>query len=292
MSTLNLDLPAEEQEEPLAPDTVEQIFNPSTAEDLRDPEPEVEASADEVDEADEVEAAPEKDDEPRSQKRIRQEIERRKALEDRNRQLEQQQQVLEQRFHQLMERMQAPKPAEPEIPEFEEDPAAHLLAQQRKLAEQVQQTQQLTQQQVAAQQHAQQLAAVQQRFDAVEQQFAQQHPDYYQRVEQLKQQRMQMWQQLGHQPAEAMQRVQQEAWQLVMDGLRAGSNPAEVIYGMTAPVAAAAEPPRQARVSSLGSRSKGSNSSRLPTASELAAMSEEEFAKATAGDNWRKIAGG
>lgn len=267
---------AQTEEAPQAPDTV--TFDESAG-DLEVSEPE---------------------DEPRqesgAQKRIRQEIERRKELQSQLDEQRQHMQMMEQRFAHLQnEWQQQTAPPEPQAPEFDEDPAAHLLHQQQKLQQQVErQTQTLQQQQQAAQQ-AQQVAAVQQHYEAMESQYAATQPDYYERIDGLKNQRLAQWQQLGLTPDQAAQRVQQEAWALVQEGLTNGRNPAEVFYQMAqavpapAPMQAPAEA-AQPRARSIGSRG---SSPRAKSLADYARMSDEDFAKATADPKaWRKIAGG
>jgi len=133
----------------------------------------------------------------------------------------------------------------------------------------------------------------------MESQFAQQNPDYFQRIEGLKAQRTKMWQDLGATPEQAQQQVQQEAWSVVAQGLQAGRNPAEVFYNMASgvpTVAAVPQPPvteqvaqaaeRQQQAQSLGSRGTSRNQY---TVADLSSMDSAEFDKVTAGDNWERL---
>lgn len=278
MSELNLDVSTEEE-------VVEQ--------------PEVEESADE---APEVEAQAEPDDEPeerpepRSQKRIRQEIEKRKELENQLAQIRQQNQLMEQRFAEFQQRL-TPRPKEEEPPSFDDDPAAHLLWKQQQIERALQYQHQMGQQQAQHAQRQQYMHAIQSRFDAEERQFAQQAPDYFDAVNHLKNERIRLWTETGLTADEAQQRVLHEAWGIVEDAQRRGAPAAKVFYelarqsgfsgkNVVEQVARAAQ--NQKRSQSLGTR----GSTPKPTSlAELASMSEDEFAKATEGDNWYKLVG-
>lgn len=255
------------------------------------PEP-VEASQEQAD----IDLVEEKQESP-AQKRIRQEIDRRKELQGQLDQQREQIALMEQRFHALMQRANAEAQPEPEqVPDFDDDPAAHLLAQQQKLQQQVAQQNAFLQRQQAEQQRQAQIANMYSVYKPMEEQFAAQHEDYYPRVEALQQQRLAFWRAMNKSPAEAEQLVLNEAIAAISDGLAAGKNPAEIIYQHAtsaipqpaAPAPQATPAPQQgAHVPSrLGTRG---STPRAANVADLASMSDEEFDRATAGENWRRL---
>jgi DNA repair exonuclease SbcCD ATPase subunit len=287
MSEISLDLPENEPsgEPPMDEPIVEAARSEPEPEPADEPSEPTQAEAADSEVSEEAPQA-----ESRAQKRIRQEIDRRKALEA---QLQSNQAQIDQQRQQLQELMQRFAEPEPQAPDFEEDPAAHLLYQQQQLKQQVEQQQQLTAQQQMQAQQAQQMAAVQNQYEALEAQYAQQNPDYYQRIDGLKAQRLQTWEQLGLTRDQAMQRVQEEAWALVQQGLQSGQNPAEVFYSMAPPLPAqpveeqvAQSAALQQQATSLGSR--GTSRSKY-TVSDLSSMDASEFDKITSGENWEKL---
>lgn len=263
-------------------------------------EPVIEDAAPDV-ELDAADDEPGERKESGAQKRIRQEIEKRKQLEDQLNNQRQQVQQMEQRFQMMMERMnQAQRPTPPpeeKAPSFDDDPAAHLLWQQQQTQKQLQQQREYLEQQHAQAQQAQHLHAVQQHFEGIEAQFAQQNPDYYERINELRNQRMQMWQSMNLTPDQALQRVQQEAWSVVQDALARGANPAQAFYSIAPPLPPKADenvqpddsPKAAKRTTSIGTRG---NAPRRTTLSDLNAMSDAEFAEFTKGEKWRELMGG
>ena len=257
-----------------------------------EPEPEpVEASQEQAD----IDLVEEKQESP-AQKRIRQEIDRRKELQGQLDQQREQIALMEQRFQALMQRANTEaQPESEQVPDFDDDPAAHLLAQQQKLQQQVAQQNAFLQRQQAEQQRQAQITQMVNTYTPMEEKFASEHEDYYPRVEALKTQRMQMYQAMGKSEAEASQMVMNEAMSLVHQSLAAGRNPAEIIYQYAtatpqpaAPAPQATPAPQQAAPvpSRLGTRG---STPRAPTAYDLSTMSDEEFDRATAGENWRRV---
>lgn len=254
------------------------------------PEP-VEASQEQAD----IDLVEEKQESP-AQKRIRQEIDRRKELQGQLDQQREQIALMEQRFQALMQRANAEAQPEPEqVPDFDDDPAAHLLAQQQKLQQQVAQQNAFLQRQQAEQQRQAQITQMVNTYTPMEEKFASEHEDYYPRVEALKTQRLQMYQAMGKSEAEASQMVMNEAMSLVHQSLAAGRNPAEIIYQYAtatpqpaAPAPQATPAPQQAAPvpSRLGTRG---STPRAANVADLASMSDEEFDRATAGENWRRL---
>ena len=231
-----------------------------------------------------------------AQKRIRQESDRRKELQGQLDQQREQIALMEQRFQALMQRANAEAQPEPEqVPDFEDDPAAHLLAQQQKLQDQVAQQNAFLRRQQAEQQRQAQITQMVNTYTPMEEKFASEHEDYYPRVEALKTQRLQMYQAMGKSEAEASQMVMNEAMSLVHQSLAAGRNPAEIIYQYAtatpqpaAPAPQAPPAPQQAAPvpSRLGTRG---STPRAASVADLSSMSDEEFDRATAGENWRRL---
>jgi len=283
------------QQETVAP-VPEETLLPSMPQSEAEPSADVDAQQADIEAREEqadIELA-EKQESP-AQKRIRQEIDRRKELQGQLDQQRQQIALMEQRFQTLMQRANAEAQPQPEeVPEFDDDPAAHLLAQQQKLQQQVAQQNAFLQRQQAEQQRQSQITHMVNTYTPMEEKFASEHEDYYPRVEQLKTQRLQMYQAMGKSEAEANQLVMNEAMSLVHQSLAAGKNPAEIIYqyattGAPAPQAPQATPaPQQAAPvpSRLGTRG---STPRASSMADLASMSDEEFDRATAGENWRRL---
>lgn len=254
------------------------------------PEP-VEASQEQAD----IDLVEEKQESP-AQKRIRQEIDRRKELQGQLDQQREQIALMEQRFQALMQRANTEaQPESEQVPDFDDDPAAHLLAQQQKLQQQVAQQNAFLQRQQAEQQRQAQITQMVNTYTPMEEKFASEHEDYYPRVEALKTQRLQMYQAMGKSEAEASQMVMNEAMSLVHQSLAAGRNPAEIIYQYAtatpqpaAPAPQATPAPQQAAPvpSRLGTRG---STPRAANVADLANMSDEEFDRATAGENWRRL---
>ena len=281
---------------PSMPQAAEEAAPEPVQEPAPEPEPiETDASQEQAD----IELV-EKQESP-AQKRIRQEIDRRKELQGQLDQQREQIALMEQRFQTLMERANSsaqPEP-EPEVPDFDDDPAAHLLAQQQRLQDQVAQQNAFLQRQQAEQQRQAQITQMVNTYTPMEEKFASEHEDYYPRVEALKSQRLQMYQAMGKSEAEANQMVMNEAMSLVHQSLAAGRNPAEIIYqyATTAapqPVAPAPQAPPAAQQSApmpsrLGTRG---STPRASSMADLASMSDEEFDRATQGENWRRLMGG
>lgn len=276
-------------EETLLP-SMPQAEEQAAPEPMPEPEP-VEASQEQAD----IDLVEEKQESP-AQKRIRQEIDRRKELQGQLDQQREQIALMEQRFQALMQRANTEAQPEPEqVPDFDDDPAAHLLAQQQKLEQQVAQQNAFLQRQQAEQQRQAQITQMVNTYTPMEEKFASEHEDYYPRVEALKTQRLRMYQAMGKSETEASQMVMNEAMSLVHQSLAAGRNPAEIIYqyATATPQTAAPAPqvtpaPQQSAPvpSRLGTRG---STPRAANVADLASMSDEEFDRATAGENWRRL---
>jgi len=231
------------------------------------------------------------DDKPKRGKsakdRIQELVSERNAERQRTEQMQAQLQAQEQRFNAYLE-SQRQQPEQQQIPNFDDDPAGNIVGRQAQLeariAEQArsQETQQAEQQQLRQTQH------VVNTFNGIEQQYAQSNPDYYQRVEALKSQRAAMWVSTGMTTEQANHMVTNEAMGVIQTALSHGRNPAEAFYSMTQPQAPPATGALQRQTpSSLGSRTGGQSGPK--SIRDLMKLSDADFDKATAGDNWHDL---
>lgn len=232
----------------------------------------------------------------------------RKQLQQRLAQIEQEQ---KDRDAKLQARLDAlTRRDEPQPPAFEADPAGYLRHQVDGLAQtmaerqkQEQAERQQREQATAQQQHIQRLAAHVNNSEAA---FAQQNPDYNAAVEHLKNVRVrELTEGFGLDPMTASQKAQQELIEFALHNAAQGVNPAEAAYRIAAvrgyqkaaPAQPGATPAEklatqqkgQAAAKSLGG---GGAPAGKMTVESLLSMSDEEFAAATQGDKWMKVAGG
>lgn len=229
-------------------------------------------------------------EEPRAQRRIRQEIERRKALENDLKSLREQNEAMEKRFAQFMEKMQ---PQEPQGPSFEDDPAEYLRNQHELTQKQLQElSHQRTQEEESRKQQEEALKFVRS-FEAQEAEYANERKDYYDAVNHLRSQRAAFWQSIGHDPASAAQMVAQEMLSIVQTASANGADAPEAIYNLAKQ---SGYQMKQGNVTQLRenverSQSLGSNGStpRAARLSDLAAMSDDEFDAATDGQKWASL---
>jgi len=212
--------------------------------------------------------------------------------------LEAKMQAMESRFESLVSRSEAQQPAAPPIPAYEEDPGGHLRArleqQERATATWQQQQQQLAQ----AQQQGRVVQEWAGRFNAEEQAYAAETPDYWEAVQYLKDTRMKEYTTLGWDPMSAQAAIQQEAISIGMDAERRGVSAAERFYELAklrgfaqaapspTPQPVAEQRAKRQQAQSLGPSGK---TAKRPTLSELAEMDDEDFDKLTEGNNWRKL---
>ena len=210
---------------------------------------------------------------------------------------------------------QPQKPAEPEIPDINVDPVGHFRVKSAMLEKQVQdmaawktaQEQQFTQTNNV--QRISQIAQVQ------EGEFKKITPDYDQASQHLINQRDAELVAYGiTDPMERKNIIAQDAMTIAANALANGKNPAQVIYDMSKargysatpkPATASAAPAQtipteteEVRMAAAGQKAGASlgqlNGAASPptTLEALAKMSEDEFAEATKGNNWRKLMGG
>lgn len=263
-------------------------------EDVQEPEaPEVEAASDEVQivsEAEKEAEKPEKKPAAVPSWRLREETQKRRALEE-------QIQKMEARFQALQQRLETPQEAPKPPPAYEEDPGAHLM---HRLNDHEQTLKAVREREAAQQQQMQEMQVIQtwaQRFTQEEQSFAQERaPDYYDAVSYLRETRMKEYETLGWDPASAKQMIDREAIQIGMDAERRGVSAAERFYQLAKLRGFQGKQPQQdlrrtaenmQRARSLGP--SGKPSSRKLTLAEIAQLDDDEFDKLTAGKKWKKL---
>lgn len=221
-----------------------------------------------------------------------------KELLNQRNEAQQQNAAMEKRFQQLVAQQQAAQlaaqqqqaPVGEAAPDFDEDPAGHILAEQQKLRADIDRQNQALHQQAQAQSHANQVHALTTNFNAAEQVFAAEHTDYFPRIEQLKSDRVDMWMGTGLTQYQAVERVKTEAIQIIAQATSAGQNPAEAFYRIAPASVGAMGQQQQAsakpRGSSLGTRGTGSSSDAPLTLAALADLPDDEFDRLTDGENW------
>ena len=193
----------------------------------------------------------------------------------------------EQRFNAYMAAQQQPQEQAPQIPEYDDDPAGNIVGRQAQIEAQLAQQNHAQQTQVAEQQQLRQTQHVVSTFNGMEQTYAQENPDYYPRIDALKTQRAEMWVNSGMTREQANHMVTNEAMGVIQTALSHGRNPAEALYSMTQPVAQPGLGASRQTPSSLGSRSGGSTGPK--NVRDLMKMSDADFDRATAGDNWEDL---
>ena len=229
------------------------------------------------------------------------------AEREERKKLQEQLSAQQQRFDEFVARMATAKlesneQEEPQVPEFDEDPAENLNA---RLAQQEQTQKALLEAQKAQSEQAQQqaqLANFQADFQVKEANFASQNPDYYQATEFLRQSRVEELKMLGFTEAQAMQSVEIEAWQYAVTASKQGVDPVEMFYTVAkqrgykganngtpdgAPQPSVSElKENMSRAESMG---PSGSSPKSITLADLANMSDSEFDKATSGEAWEQL---
>ncbi len=176
---------------------------------------------------------------------------------------------------------------------FDDNPAEYLKKQTETLNKQTEDLRSFQEQQA---QHAQQQQAYQQFYSQVtarEQEFAAEHPDYFDAVQHLRNSRQEEYQAAGYTPEQVRFIVEQEAHDVAANALRNNQNPAESFYklatlrGWTNDINRLETVKRGVETNqTLGT--SGESGGRVTLAS-LAAMDDSEFEAATQGGNWRKL---
>ena len=228
---------------------------------------------------------------------MHEERERRKEIQ---RQMDEQRKQIdrmESTFQRLMEQRKQEK-----IPAFEENPGEHLKAR----LEEVDRTVKDLNLSKAEQQRQREMMTEHQRFvsgfETIETQYATKQKDYYDAVGYLRDARIKEYQIAGYSPSDAAHLAQQEALSIAWNATQSGKNGAEVFYSLAKQRGFKPPVQQKSEIDKLKELEKNIKSSKTLgpsggkdgdlTLAQLAEMSEDEFDKATAGDNWRKLMGG
>jgi|TARA_R110000744_G_scaffold14205_5_gene40568 hypothetical protein len=202
---------------------------------------------------------------------------------------------MEGRFQEFMERA-APKEPEATIPEFDEDPAEHLRMSQEVTQRTVQSLAEQQAQEVEQRYQRQQIDAFAGRLKESEADFAKANPSYEDAASFLRDSRKAEYKMLGWQEHEVESKLIEETIMLGIDAERRGISPAQRFYDIAK--GRGFQPKAGSPVSNLqqvkdnqGTTSLGSNgvSPRRATLADLADMNDDEFDKATDGDNWKRL---
>lgn len=216
--------------------------------------------------------------------------------EERSRRKELQQQVdkMNDRWAQMMERMQPPPapaaqptstgPAEIEIPDFDEDPIGHLRAKNELLERQLTEFNHAQHAAAAQMQQAQQFNQLRSNVDQQESAFAANTPDYHDAVAYLYEHVGRMTQALGYPPQMVQQAVSQTAMDISVRALQSGKNPAELAYEAARNIGwTGAQPqgevstPRRGPPTSLSSVAGKRTTPGAPTWDAISTMEDSEF---------------
>ena len=212
---------------------------------------------------------------------------------------QQQQELVNQRLQQLFAQQQQLK-ADP-APDPDTDPLGYQIHLQKQTAEQLRamQEQQAAERQQREHQERQRQAVeyVAQKVNSDEAAFIAKVPDYKEAIAHARNVKFAEYTALGMTEEQASQRLQQDAWALSIFAAENGLNAAEYAYQVSQ---ALGYKPGARGTNQLEMRQKGQKVSvgggaggkkTAPTFADLAAMSNDEFAKLTKGDNWSKFAG-
>ncbi len=205
---------------------------------------------------------------------------------------------MERRFEQRLAALA--RPPAPQPPALEENPLGHVAHRLDVMQAQQQALIQQSEAERAASQRAAFEAQLANKVQREEQAFVARQPDYQNAVAHLHQLRTRELQVLGMDELAAESRSAAELREFAFVTAAQGRSPAETAYNLAKTRGynpAPAQDPQQrmqaaqrgtAAASSLGG---GASTSGGITAKQLLAMSDEEFAAATAGDKWKKLMG-
>jgi hypothetical protein len=212
---------------------------------------------------------------------------------------QQQQQIVNERLAQLFAAQQQAK-QEPE-PDPDTDPLGYQIHLQKQTAEQLRKMQEETlqerQQRAAMEQQQRAVQYVAEKVNQDEKAFLERAPDYKEAIAHARNVKFAEYTALGMTEEQASQRLQQDAWALSIFAAENGLNAAEYAYQVSQ---ALGYKPGARGTNSLEMRQKGQKvavgggaggKKSAPTFADLAAMSNDEFARLTKGDNWQKFAG-
>ena len=224
---------------------------------------------------------------------------RRRELQQQLQQERQAREEMERRVQARLDALAQAMQPKQDIPAFEENPAEHL----KHSVEQVKQTAEMTQQQISEwrqQQAAQaQIARAAEMVRAAEAEFVRETPDYQHAVTFMLDSRTREFEAFGHDPATAKRMAAEEMAQGAISNAARGINPAEVAYKLARargynPQSSAADKMQMQQRGAMAAKSLGTGGAAVGklSAKALAEMSDDEFAEATKGNNWKKLMGG
>jgi hypothetical protein len=195
---------------------------------------------------------------------------------------------MEQTFAKLTERLNP----QPQIPAFEENPAAHLQAKTQQLEQQIQQQNETVQQAEARRAQEAQLAQFDNAYQSAAMQYAKQTPEFTDAYQHLIASRHQAYEQMGVDPGEYVERLKHEERQIAHTAFTLGVNPGALLHNLA--TAAGWKPKPQKQTPNLEVVAKGVQTKSLsgvsgkPTSNmtleALAEMNDEDFDK-----NWDKL---
>jgi phage-related minor tail protein len=224
------------------------------------------------------------------EERARRKEEQQRRAESEKKSHEQEVQIarMEERFKQFQEKVQAP--------DYDENPAEFLKHENVTLKDRLETLEGKQTQSEQTTKEQQNYQSFYQNVTAEEAAYTQAQPDYYQAVAHLRTSRLEELQMAGYEIGAATQIVDQEAHMIAQQSISSGKNSAETFYKMakargyqkgTNKVEQLEEVKKGAeRTQSLGA--SGETAGNLSLAA-LAEMEDDDFAKATEGDNWRKL---
>lgn len=241
---------------------------------------------------------------------LHEERQRRKEAEDRARRAEEDyRRNLEtgnQRLQQLIALAQQRPQQAAEVqspPSLDQDPVGFVGHLEQRIDQKIQALEHQQAQTLAERQQQQQLAQLTTVAQAHVQGFAAQNPDYFDALQHVRGMRAAQYRAMGLSEEQVIAQIGHDELAFANTALQNRRNIAESLYEFAkasgyAPKAAerkpsemlAAEAKGVAAAKSLGTGGGGSTG--MPSLEALATMSDEEFAQATRGDNWRRLMGG
>jgi hypothetical protein len=211
-------------------------------------------------------------------KKLEQELQRERA------QRAQETAVLNQRLGELYELQ---KPKAPPVPSYEEDPLANLHANVGEMSSKLQQALDAQKHEAAARNQQQFVSSVQAKFMQDEARFVKQQPDYQAAVQFLTQRRADELRAMGMPDQAIGQAIAKDVWGLALTSMQNGKSPAEAAYQFA--VARGYVKKDEARgEQKMDALQKGVEASKTlgggapsgkPTLEQIAAMSDDDFAK-------------
>lgn len=222
------------------------------------------------------------------------EREKRKEIQAELAKVREQSQKMEERLQTLIK-----KKDEPPVPTYEENPGEflkHETHQIKTAVEEISRERQATMEQFYVQQEQNRFI---QDFESVETEYAAKASDYYEAVEFLKKDRVAEYISAGYNPQNASYLAQRDAFEIANNARQSGKNGAEIFHNLAKKRGFKAKLSDKSEIeqlkelaesketsTTLGTLGSGSRDVSL---ADLAAMSDEDFDKATSGDLWRKL---